>query len=451
MRPRSRPTHSDDYTEKVELTGWIIAFLACFIGLIAGYFAFFVRYPDANELKKQLNSALTERDEARDELQNRSTELEKARIKIASYEGAREEREKALQERRSELDTHFKGIAAEVLKANSEEFRRQAIAQFHQHQELADKDLQKREAAVENLVKPVHEDLEKLRNHVDKTAKDHVIATTKVGESVKQLVTETSSLQKILHNPQLRGQWGEQHLRNVLDAAGMTPHVDYLEQVTLDDDAEGKSRPDVVVRIPDGAKVVIDAKAPYEHYSAAMSAEDNQAQQKLLTQHARALAAHAKELGGRNYASWMDGSPDFVLMYVPTDPMLDAAVNSEPTVWQDAWKQHRVLIATPGLLIAFMRTVALAWSGQEIQRNAQEIAKTGKEMYRRLATYSEHLSKIGRGLVQAVDAYNQGVGSFQSRVLVQARRFEDLSVVDDSQQISEPAPVEKVLRHLNAG
>lgn len=431
----------------MELTEWAIV-LALLAGSIGGYLAFRVRYSGAKELRKQLDTALKERDEARAERDDQATELENARIEIASYQGARAERERALEERRKELDTYFKGIASEVFRANSEEFRKQATEQFKQHQELAEKGLKARETAVENLIKPMHEGLERLRSHVNDSDSKHIIATTKVSESVKQLVAETSSLQKTLHNPQLRGQWGEQHLRNVLDAAGMTPHVDYLEQVTLQGNA--RSRPDVVVCIPDGAKVVIDAKTPYEHYIAAMSAEDNQEQEKLLKQHAKALAVHAKELAGRDYASWIDGSPDFVLMYVPTDPMLDAAVNAQPTVWQDAWTQHRVLIATPGLLIAFMRTVALAWSGQEVQRNAQEIAKAGKEMYHRLATYSQHLDKIRRGLVQAVNAYNDGVGSFQSRVLVQARRFEDLGVIDNSEQISEPAPVEGFLKQMNA-
>ena len=138
------------------------------------------------------------------------------------------------------------------------------------------------------------------------------------------------------------------------------------------------------------------------------------------------------------------------MMYVPTDPMLDAAIKADPAIWQETWQRHRVLIATPGLLIAFLRTVALAWRQQDVQQNARQIAETARELYGRLRTYSGHVDKMGRGLRQAVEAYNDGVGSFQSRVLVQARRFEELSATDDAKQMSEPAPVEQAVRQVDA-
>ena len=185
-------------------------------------------------------------------------------------------------------------------------------------------------------------------------------------------------------------------------------------------------------------------------YDQALRSDDEQEQARLLTEHAAALAGHAKVLAGRDYAQWVEGSPDFVMMYVPTDPMLDAAINAQPAIWQDTWQRHRVLIATPGLLIAFLRTVALAWRQQEVQRNAHEIAETAREMYGRLRTYSGHVDKMGRGLRQAVEAYNDGVGSFQSRVLVQARRFEDLSATGEAKQIGDPGPVEQAVRRIDA-
>lgn len=395
-------------------------------------------------LETQLDKALGERDE-------RTQELANANIEIARYESAQAEREKALAERLAEIDTRFKGLASEVLKSSTEEFRKQAAEQFKQQQALADKDLKARETAVQNLVKPVRESLDKLREHVDASEKARIADTTKVGQSVEQLIAETSGLRKILHNPQLRGQWGEQHLRNVLDAAGMSPHVDYVEQGTLTGMPDGaRLRPDVLVRIPGGATVVIDAKTPYDRYDAALRSDDEQEQKKLLKEHATALAGHAKVLADRDYAQWIEGSPDFVMMYVPTDPMLDAAINAEPTIWQDTWERHRVLIATPGLLIAFLRTVALAWRQQDIQKNAQEIAKAAGELYSRLRTYASHVDKMGRGLRQAVGAYNDGVGSFQSRVLVQARRFEELSAADESGQIGDVVPVEEAVRQVEA-
>ena len=305
--------------------------------------------------------------------------------------------------------------------------------------------------SVESLVEPLRDGLEKLREHINESDRARVAATTSVNESVKQLMTETNGLRKILHNPQLRGQWGEQHLRNVLEAAGMAAHVDYLEQVALEGDSHSAQlRPDVVVSIPGGAKVVIDAKTPHQQYDAALRCEDEPERRELLKKHSKALADHAKELARRNYTQWIERSPDFVMMYVPTDPMLDAAMAAEPTIWQDTWQRHRVLIATPGLLITFLRTVALAWSQLEIQNNAEEISQVGKELYTRLGKYANHVERMGRGLRQAVDAYNDSVGSFESRLLVQARRFEELSATGAQDAIREITPIEGTPRRLNS-
>ncbi len=437
--------------QHMELVAGIIA------GLVVGAAALYVILrgrvvrleTQLDERKRSIETIRQERDDARVERDKRAEQLTNAQSEISGLQSAHKEREKALTERRAELDTHFKGLASEVLRSSTEEFRKQAAEQFKQQQALANKDLKARETAVENLVKPVRESLDKLRKHVDESDQARVADTTKVSEGVEKLIAETSGLRKILHNPQLRGQWGEQHLRNVLDAAGMSPHVDYVEQAPLTGGG-ARLRPDVLVRIPGGATVVIDAKTPYDRYDAALRSDDEQEQKQLLKDHAIALAGHAKVLADRNYAQWVDCSPDFVMMYVPTDPMLDAAINADPTIWQDTWERHRVLIATPGLLIAFLRTVALAWRQQDIQKNAQEIAKAAGTLYGRLRTYASHVDKMGRGLRQAVGAYNDGVGSFQSRVLVQARLFEDLSGADESGQIGEVVPVDEAVRQVEA-
>ncbi|WP_420444916.1 DNA recombination protein RmuC [Candidatus Poriferisodalis sp.] len=173
-------------------------------------------------------------------------------------------------------------------------------------------------------------------------------------------------------------------------------------------------------------------------------------QQQALAEHAAALSERAKELGDRDYGGWVPGSPDFVLMYVPTDPMLDVAMDADGDVWQNAWHRHRVLIATPGLLIAFLRTVALAWQRQDIARNAEKVADLGNELYSRLARYVEHVDKMGRGLRSAVDAYNGSVGSFGHMVLPQARRFRELGSVSSNDELNEPNLVEPDVRTVNA-
>lgn len=424
----------------MEFIAVIIVFFALFSGVI---FVFYIH-------AKRLDTALKERDEARKLRDDRSRELEDARITIAGYESARAEREKALEQSRRDLDTHFEGIASKVLKANTEELRKQAAEQLKHRQELADKDLAASKAAVNDLVEPVRESLEKLHKHVAESDKTHAAVTAAVRQSVEQLAGQASGLRKILDNPQLRGQWAEQHLRNALEAAGMTNHVDYLEQNTVGDASDGvPRRPDVLVQIPNGAKVVIDAKTPHERYDKALRSDNEQERKALLKEHAKALAGHAKELAKRDYAESIDGSLDFVVMYLPTESMLEAAIHAEPDIWQQTWQRHRVFIATPGLLIAFLRTVALAWSRLEIQNNAEEISKVGKELYARLGTYANHVEKMGRGLRQAVDAYNESVGSFESRLLVQARRFEELSAANSRNHVGEITPVESNLRQLN--
>ena len=247
----------------------------------------------------QLETTVRERDEALVERDARARELAQAAAEISGYKSTQAARGKALEERRAELDTHFKGLASEALKFSTEEFRKQAAEQLKQHQELAGKDLKAREVAVENLVRPVRESFDKLREHVDASDKARVADTTRVSEGVTQLMAETSGLRKILHNPQLRGEWGKQHLRNVLDSAGMTPHVEYVEQGTLDGAPDGtRLRPDVLVRIPGGATVVIDAKTPHDRYDQALRSNDEQEQARLLAEHAAALAGHAKEARG---------------------------------------------------------------------------------------------------------------------------------------------------------
>ena len=403
-----------------------------------------------DERTRQLATAIQERDDERNKREYLSDKLSDAQAELSGYQSSHKEREKAIEERREELDTHFKGLASEVLKSNTEEFRKQAAEQFKHQQELAGKDLTARQTAVENLVNPVRESLDELRKYVDDSDKARIADTTKISQSVDGLMAETSGLRKILHNPQLRGQWGEQHLHNVLEAAGMTPHVDYVEQETVSGAPDAaRLRPDVLVRIPNRATVVIDAKTPHVHYDRALDSTNEQEQTRLLAEHAAALASHAKDLASRDYAQWIEGSPDFVMMYVPTDPMLDAAIKVNPSIWQETWQRHRVLITTPGLLIAFLRTVAMAWRQQKIQQNAEKIAKTGRGLYDRLRKYTEHLDRMGRGLKQAVDAYNSGVGSFQSRLLVQAQLFEKLGATGDTERIGEPKQIGKAVSQVD--
>ena len=384
-----------------------------------------------------------ERDKALAEANQQRDDASDLRAKLAAAEAERDARIEEMAKKQAEIEGRFKEIAAEVSQATRDTFMKEFRDLTTEQTKTAGK-------TVAELVEPMRERLQELHEHVDKADKARVKDTATVSRSVDQLVSETSGLRQILRDSKMRGAWGEQHLRNVIEAAGMSRHIDYVEQATVGDlGVEGRLRPDVVVKVPGGANVVIDAKTPFAAYDRAVQASDETEQRQALAEHAAALSERAKELGARDYGRWVSGSPDFVLMYVPTDPMLDVAMDADGDVWQNAWHQHRVLIATPGLLIAFLRTVALAWQRQDIAQNAEKVANLGNELYARLATYVEHVDKMGRGLRSAVGAYNDSVGSFERMVLPQARRFRDLGSVTGSDEIGDSSLIERDVRSVN--
>ena len=358
---------------------------------------------------------MRQRDEANRERDEATRALARQTDRISAFEEARES-----------LDTHFKGIASEIVSANSETFLQQAREQFTNQREIGNRDLDERRKAIDNLVKPVQHNLEKFEKRVNEIEEKRQDAYAGLRTEVGLLRDVAGNLGEALRSSQMRGHWGELQLRNVLELAGMREHIDFVEQLTVTS-ADSRGRPDAVVRVPGGAQVVIDAKTPLDSYLEAHNTiDDDQRQRELLESHAGALLGHARTLGGRSYDDAVAGSPDFVVMFVPADPILDAAMDVQPTLWEDAWQKHRVLIATPGLLLAFLKTVALAWQQQDLQENAQKIADLGKDLYDSLRTYAGHVDDVGRGLTRAVNAYNKSIASLEGRVLPRARRFEEL-------------------------
>ncbi|MDE0605470.1 MAG: DNA recombination protein RmuC [bacterium] len=401
------------------------------------------------ERDQQLSEALSERDTARAERDELRDEREAALRKLAAVEAEHEARTEELAKAREELETQFKGIAADVSKANSEAFLKQAKEQFENQKKLSEADLKQRQQAIDELVKPVKENLAKFEKQVTEMEKDRKGAYDVLRTQVGQLRDTAQGLSEALRSPQMRGQWGEQQLRNILELSGLSERIDFIEQDTIDL-GESRGRPDAVVHIPGGLEVVIDAKTPLSSYLDAHHADDEQRQGELLNSHANSLLGHAKTLGDRDYASAVDGSPDFVVMFVPAEPILDAAMDVKPTLWEDAWQKHRVLIATPGLLLAFLRTVAVAWQQQDLQENAQKIANGAADLYDSLRIYAGHVDGVGKGLNRAVDAYNRSIGSLEGRVLPRARKFEDWGVVAGSKQIESAASVEAIARPVAA-
>ena len=285
-----------------------------------------------------------------------------------------------------------------------------------------------------------------------KRSGDYAGITTLIGktqEQVNALRTETGQLNSALRSPRIRGRWGEQLLENLFEMSHLRENVDYRKQVTATTDG-GQQRPDFIVNIPGGMQVVIDAKVPLESYLDALATKDEQEQTKLLDRHAASLGSHARDLGRKNYAGAINGALDLTVLFVPADAILDAAMRANASVWEESWRQHKVLIATPSVVIALLSTIAAAWQREQIQHNAEEIVEAAQERCRRLGIYTRHINNVGQGLRQAVTAYNESIGSFESRLLVQARRVEELRHVAEADRIGAPQPVTHDIRPLIA-
>jgi DNA recombination protein RmuC len=242
--------------------------------------------------------------------------------------------------------------------------------------------------------------------------------------SNEEIRTEARGLAAAMRDDKVRGSWGEMQLRRVLEQTGMLAHVDFVEQVTATG-ADGSGRPDVLVRLPNGRCVVIDAKAPLDRYLQASDCDDPARRDQLLRDHAKAVAGHVTALSRRDYDSLVDGAVDVVVMFVPGDAFLAAAHQADPALLEHAFGR-RIVLASPSTLLGFLRGIALGWREQQVAQEAATIAALGRELHERVAVFAEHLGKVGTSLDRAVGSYNAAVGSLESRVLVSARRFEDL-------------------------
>lgn len=303
------------------------------------------------------------------------------------------------------------------------------------------------EAAVADLVRPVTEQLASYRERVELLQTTSTRLHGELRGQLEQLAhasaglqQETGNLVRALRRPEVRGGWGEQQLRRIVELAGMVEHCDFDEQVHMVSSAGARQRPDLVVHLPNAREVIVDAKVPLEAYLDALDAHDEHERARHLRRHAAQLDAHVTSLARRAYQETHRGSVDFVVAYVPRDPMLAAAYEHDPELFDRAIASH-VIIATPTTLIALLRAVAYGWQQEAMAKNAQEIAAAGRALYERLRTLSGHLARLGSRIRAGAEAYNELVGSLERRVLPAARRFEALGVVSPSEAHVEDPPV----------
>jgi DNA recombination protein RmuC len=303
------------------------------------------------------------------------------------------------------------------------------------------------------LLAPLQESLHRYERRVVQVENARVDAYAELRTEVRQmqslsteLRTETSQLVAALRAPQVRGRWGEHQLRRIVEAAGMLPNCDFTEQVSATTD-RGGVRPDLVVRLTDGRRVVVDAKAPFDAYLTAMEARDEKSRDADLDRHAKHLRSHVDALAAKSYWAAFDQSPEFVVLFVPADPFLDAALQRDATLLEHAFSRN-VVLATPATLIALLRTVAYSWRQEALARNATTVHALARDLYARLSTMGDHLGKLGASLGGAVTAYNKAMGSLESRVLVSARRLAELGVSDE--ELAAPAQLEVAPRVLQS-
>lgn len=370
---------------------------------------------------------------------------------------ATEEKLRLLDEAQEKLGDAFTALSAKTLEAQGESFLRLARGALEKYQEAARGDLEKRQQAIQELVAPVKDSLGKLDVKIGAIEKEREgayrelnLQVRSLGEAQGQLRAEAANLVKALRAPQVRGRWGEMQLKRVVELAGMVSYCDFVEQETLTTDA-GRLRPDLIVRLPGGKSVVVDAKAPLAAYLDAVEARDDATRQAKLAEHARQVGDHVAALSRKSYwDQFQSAAPEFVVLFLPGEAFFSAALEQDPSLIE-AGAARNVVIATPTTLIALLRAVAYGWKQEKIAENAQRIADLGRQIYERLADMGGHLARLGRSLGQATGAYNAAVGSMESRVLVSARKLKELEAGGGTDKEIEPLePVGEVPRRLAA-
>jgi len=379
------------------------------------------------------------------------------RTEIDKERAVHAERLKAYHDAESKLRDAFQALSADALKTNNEAFLQLAESRMREARTEATGDIDARKKAIEDLLAPMAKTLEQVDREIKDAERRRVESSAQLLQRIASLDTtgqdlrsQTGRLVDALKRPGVRGRWGELQLKRVVELAGMLEHCDFEQQqmINSSDDSDRRMRPDVVVRLPGGKHVVIDAKAPLDAYLKALDAPDDTTRQAFLVDHARQVRTHLAQLASKGYAAHVHPSPDFVVMFLPGEMFFSAALEQDASLIDSGIQG--VILASPTTLIALLRAVSYGWQQQSVEENARKIGELGRNLYESVRVLGGHVDLLGSRLKSALEAYNSAVGSLEGNVLVKARKLKELSVQNGLEEIKQLEPIDRVPRMLQA-
>lgn len=400
----------------------------------------------------ELSTLLLKREDELRLLGERNAEL---RTALQRTEKESKDKLTLLENIQKQWEDKFKTISSEALALTNKSFLTLANATLEKFQEVAQNDLSHRQQAISDMVKPVTASLHTVDQKIIELEKSRMSAYAVLKHQVNELLlsqnqlkSETSNLVNALKAPSVRGRWGEMQLRRVVEMAGMLNYCDFEEQVSSSEN-DGRMRPDLIINLPGGKKIVVDAKAPLAAYLEALEAKCEDVRLEKLKDHARQVRNHIRALSKRSYHEQFQPAPEFVVLFLPGETFFSAALEQDPSLIE-AGVEDRIILATPTTLIALLRAVAYGWRHEQLAENAKEISELGRELHKRLSDMADHFSKLGRQLGGAVHSYNSAMGSLEHRVLSSARRFKELGSVSEAAEIVLLDPLDQIPRELQA-